>query len=76
VVIGDDHDRVRPRGVEMRLHLAKQPRGLVRGVLGDLGRVMGRVGDTRVRVPLGVDAVPPLMGARVVVSTDQFVEVE
>jgi len=50
----------------------------VDGILDVVGPpdVMGRVGDTRVRVPLGVDAVPPLMGARVVVSTDQFVEVE
>ncbi len=46
MVIGDHHDRFRPRGIEMRLHLAEEPRRLVRGVLSDLGRVMGRVGDT------------------------------
>src|SRR4029453_7833030 len=45
MVIGDHHDRIRPRRVEMHLHLAKQPRGLVRGVLGDLGGIVGRVRD-------------------------------
>jgi 4-oxalocrotonate tautomerase len=50
----------------------------VDGVLDGVGTpdVMGRVDDTRVRVPLGPQSAPPLLGAQVVVSADRFSEVE
>jgi hypothetical protein len=45
MIVGNHHDRIRPRRIEMRLDLAVEPRRLVRGVLGDLGGIVGRVGD-------------------------------
>jgi hypothetical protein len=45
VIIGDHHDCVRPCRIEMHLHLAEEPRGLVRSILGDLGGIVRRVGD-------------------------------